>query len=91
MGVIVKYTCQHCGVIADDIMLGPGMISYQEPVICRDCGHIMSTGIDEATRTILPQYAHCRKCDSTNLVIWDRKCPKCGSSAVDEDAVGMWD
>lgn len=91
MGVIVKYICKHCDFVADDVCVGPGMICYQEPVMCKDCGNVMSTSIDEVTRTILPQYSHCRKCESPNLVLWNYRCPKCGSTAIDEETVGMWD
>lgn len=91
MGVIVKYKCKQCGVIADDIFLGPGWTCYQEPVICKDCGNIMSTSINESTRAILPQYAHCKRCGGSNLIIWDHKCPKCGKTEIEEDPVGMWD
>lgn len=91
MGVIVKYTCKHCGFVADDVFIGPGIACYQEPVICKDCGYVMSTSINEATRTILPQYTHCKKCGGPNLVLWDYRCPKCGSTSIDEETVEMWD
>lgn len=90
MGVIVKYI-KHCSFVADEVFIGHGIMCYQEPVICKDCGNVMSTSIDEATRTILPQYSHCKKCGGPNLVLWDSRCPKCGSTSIDEETVGMWD
>lgn len=91
MGVIVKYTCKHCDFVADEVFVGPGMVSYIEPVLCQDCGSVSSCAIDEQTRKLVEKYAHCKNCDSSNLIVWNRKCPKCGLFGVDEECVGMWD
>lgn len=91
MGVIVNYTCKHCGFIADEVFLGLGWASCRKAVLCKDCGNVTSAPIDERTNTILSKYSRCIKCQGTNLVLWDGKCPKCNSAEIDEEAVGMWD
>lgn len=91
MGVIVNYTCKHCGFVADEVFVGPGWATTQETFLCKDCGNVSSAPIDERTSTILPKYSHCNKCNGTNLVPWNGKCPRCGSTDIDEEAVGMWD
>lgn len=91
MGVIVNYTCKHCGFIADEVFVGPGWASTQVPVLCQDCGRVSSTAIDDRTNTLVEKYATCRHCGSKNIVVWDNKCPRCGSEDFDEECVGMWD
>lgn len=91
MGVIVRYTCKHCGVIADDVFVGEGWASIQKSFLCKDCGSVNSAPIDDRTETIKPKFSHCKNCNSTNLIPWDGKCPKCGSTEIEEEAVGMWD
>lgn len=91
MGVIVKYSCEHCDFVADEVFVGPGWAVTQGTFRCQDCGNVISAPIDERTNTILPKYSHCKTCNSTNLVPWDRNCPKCGSDEIDEEVVGMWD
>lgn len=91
MGVIVKYTCCHCGFVADEIFLGPGWVICLEAVLCLECGNITSAQIDEMSMTIKPGTSRCSACHSDRLVPWDHKCPKCGSPDLDEESVGMWD
>lgn len=91
MGVIVKYTCKDCGVIADDVYVGPGFISINDVFVCKDCGNVMSRTIDAKSNEIVEKDSHCPNCNSTNLVIWDRVCPKCKKQALDEELVGLWD
>lgn len=91
MGVIVNYICKHCNFVAEDVFLGSGWAVTQKTFLCKDCGSVMSAPLDERTNTIQPTYSHCKKCNSTNLVSWDGKCPKCGSTEIDEEMAGMWD
>lgn len=91
MGVLVKYTCKKCGVIADEVFVGPGFVAINEVFLCKDCNNVMSRVMDMKTGKIKEEYSHCPYCNSTNLVMWDHVCPKCNQTEAEDEVVGFWD
>ena len=89
MGVLVKYNCRHCDYYVDDLAIGPGFGGDQEAVICKDCGSVESRPLD-AEKNVVAKFRKCSKCQSENLVLWDKTCPKCGSKDLEMDIYGFW-
>lgn len=81
MGLIKNYKCKNCDFVADDIYSGYGFNPFIEmkPMVCKDCGCVMSKPFDERILEILPEDSHCDNCNSEKLEKWNYKCPKCGS------------
>lgn len=93
MGVTKNYKCKHCNFTANHIQTGYGFDPFIDikAVICKDCGCVMSKSFDKITEEILPEDSHCDNCNSENLIIWDYKCPKCGSKMSKYGIITMWD
>lgn len=95
MGTSNYYTCKKCEkTVTASLVDVTGMSSKVMAVKCNDCGDIGDSTIERHTDwddEIILLSPSCNECESTNVVQWDKACPKCGDIMSDDEIALLWD
>ena len=95
MGTCNYYKCDKCEeTITASLVDVVGIRSKVMAVKCNECGAIGDSMIEQHTdwndeAVILTP--SCSKCESTDVVKWDKTCPKCGDEMSDIGIALLWD
>jgi hypothetical protein len=94
MGTSHSYICKHCDTFETaSLEETVGMNTKVLAVKCIDCNavgdSVIETGLEyDDIKKVKPI---CSKCESANVIKWNRKCSKCGNDMVDDGIFMCWD